>query len=354
VGLLIAVHQQRGIVTGLGVAALLVGLSILRWRYGGRWDVGTLLRQLGALAAGALLIVTPMLLAIVARAGSQPVWEALVVFPLVNYRTAHRAAHYGFVFGGGGAPPSPVALFLRYLPVAAALSAAGLLTLAWQRRGYGRAHSLAVLALLGGFSVASIMYYPDVIHIAFIAPFFFIALAELVEWALSRTSAQVDRALGLVIAAAIVLGGGVRLVGNAVALKTRYPIAYQSAFGRVDLASTRERQLWEQLRERIDTAPVRTLYAYPSASYVHLLVDAENATRFGLVVPSSPYTPPEQLREIVDALASKRVPYVVAGASITRADDPIARYVREHYAPIAGPQPLASMLWQRKEDAAGG
>jgi hypothetical protein len=351
VGLLIAIHQQRGLVSGVGVATVIASLSILDWRYDGRLDVGTRARQLAALAAGALLIVAPMLIAVVATAGFQPVWDALIVFPLVSYRTAHRAAHYGFVFGAGRAPPSPIALFLRYLPVTAAASAAGALVLAWQRRARDRARSLSVLALLGAFAVASIMYYPDVIHIAFIAPFFFIALAELVEWALRLMPPRLNHGLGLGIAGVIGLIGCVQLFGTAVALNKKYPVSYASAFGRVDLVSARQRQLWEQLRAQLDMAPSRTLYAYPSAGYVHLLVDAQNATRFGLIVPSSPYTPPAQIQEIVDALDTKRVAYVVASANLARADDPIARYILEHYERIAAPQPLATILWRRKDDS---
>lgn len=352
VGLLIAVHQQRGSIVGLGVAALLVIWSLLRWRYEGGIGAGNLLHQLAALGGGALLIVVPIMAAVVARAGLQPVWEALIVFPLASYRTAHRAAHYGLTFDSAPGGPPPITVFLRYLPLAAVLSAASLLPLAWKRRCRDRVRRLTILTVLGGFAVASIMYYPDVIHLALIAPVFFVALAEFAEWTLALVPPGMNRALGLGIAAVIVVTGSLGLFRTAVALNDRYPVAYESAFGRIDLPSARQREFWEQLRALLDAAPRSTLYAYPMANYAHLLVDAPNPTRFAFVLPSTPYSPPEQLQEIVDVLATKRVPYVIASRTTIRADDPIARYIREHYESLQAPPVLRDVIWQRKPDGA--
>jgi hypothetical protein len=114
----------------------------------------------------------------------------------------------------------------------------------------------------------------------------------------------------------------------------------------------RQAHLFDQLRAVLDAAPSRALYCYPTANYTHLLVDAENPTRFAYAYPGSPLTSAEQMEEIVQALAATRPPYIVTGGQITRAEDRIARYVREHYEKAPAPRPLASVLWRRKSETA--
>src|SRR5262245_14993982 len=75
IGLLMAVHQQRGLSMGLGVAALIVALTIIRWFYGLPADRSTVWRQLGAFAAGVTVVVGSLMVALVATSGIQPVWD---------------------------------------------------------------------------------------------------------------------------------------------------------------------------------------------------------------------------------------------------------------------------------------
>src|SRR5262249_19545077 len=116
IGLLMAVHQQRGLSMGLGVAALIVALTIMRWFYGLPADRSTVWRQLGAFAAGVTVVVGSLMLALVATAGMQPVWDALVVVPLVDYRGRITSwSRWGIDYTGGRR--FPFSSLLPYLPI---------------------------------------------------------------------------------------------------------------------------------------------------------------------------------------------------------------------------------------------
>ncbi len=346
VGLLIAVHQQRGLSMGLGVASVLVARAIIQWRYGISPRPLSVWRQTGAFAGGVTLVVGSLLVGLVATAGFQPVWNALVIVPLVNYRGA-ISCPWGHDWTGGSR--SPFSPFLEYLPAILAVSMVPLLVLCWRRRNAERVRVLTILTLLCAFAILSISYYPDTIHLAFIAPLFFVTSTDAFERLLRLLPTPMSRPVAGLTTAAVVLAGGVELWGNLITLRARYPVAYQSAFGRIDLRSARTAQVWEQMKAFLDRGPSRELYAYPMANYTYLLLDARNPTRFAFVTRGR-YTSPDQVQEIVDALDTKRVPYVVVTAEIVRSDDRIARFIREHYEPVPA---LPRRLWRLKGETMG-
>jgi hypothetical protein len=83
------VQQQRAAGIALGVALLLIVDARLTRRMVGRAEV-PLGPRLAAFAGGVLLVVVPLAILIVARAGVGPAVEALVRFPLVNYRNRNH------------------------------------------------------------------------------------------------------------------------------------------------------------------------------------------------------------------------------------------------------------------------
>ncbi|MBX3024573.1 hypothetical protein KF840_06660 [bacterium] len=345
VGLLIAVHQQRGLSMGVGVAAVLIAEPLLAPR-DRRGPAGAAARRaLVVFAAGVTLIVGPLLAALIATAGFQPVWNALVVVPLVNYRQSIGCA-WGLDIAGGSR--SPVSPYLRYLPATLILTALPLLARSRRQRDGERRRVLAVLTALCGAAMLSILYYPDSIHLALIAPLFLVAWSDAIEHGLRRLPTAAGRAAAALVTVAVLLAGGAELSDNLIALRARYTIPYQSAFGRIDLDRPSPRA-WAEISERLDADPARALYVYPLANYLHLLLGAHNPVRFAFIAPG--YTSPDQLDEIVAVLTARRLPYVVVTPNVARADDPVARFIREHYAPDPT---LAPSLWRRKADGASG
>lgn len=343
VGLLIAVHQQRGLSMGLGIAAILIVDPLIDRRDRRGTARAVAWRGLATFVVGVTLIVGPLLAALVATAGIQAVWNALVVVPLVNYRLSIGCPWGLDTVAGGRSPVSP---YLRYLPATMLVTALPLLA-RWRRKQKAeRGRVLAVLTLLCGAAMLSILYFPDSIHLAFIAPLFLVAWCDAIERGLRLLPAAGGRAVAALVTVAVLLAGGAELSNNLTALRARYTIPYQSAFGRIDLDRPSPRA-WAEISARLDDDPSRTLYVYPLAQYLHLLLGAHNPVRFAFIAPG--YTSPDQLDEIVAVLAARRLPYVVVTPQVARADDPVARFIREHYAPDPT---LPPPLWRWKADDA--
>jgi hypothetical protein len=227
-------------------------------------------------------------------------------------------------------------------------------TMLWlwmQRRRPERVSALALLLLFCAGSIASILYRPDSIHIALIAPFFIVLVAVLLEWALQLLPESVDRTLGAAAGAAVLLCGSLALYEQMMVQGVWSPVRYQSAFGEVALDSDMLATVWKQLRPLIDADPSHLVHFYPIDGYSYLLSGAKNPTRFGLIIQGR-YTPPEQVREILHDLDRKRVRYVIAPPGVTRDTSPIAAFIREHYQPATAPYPLSRFLWVRKDTPA--
>ena len=158
---------------------------LIEYRYPERESWRRLVVRLASYAVGIAIIVVPLLASFILIAGWQPVYDALVVFPLVNYRNSFRTT-WGAVFWitqGYAARTFPT--LLQFLPVAtlpAVLRIAGGLVTRADRE---QLRKLIVVVVSTGSAALSIWYFPDLIHVAFVAPVFLIAAAEAVEWALT-------------------------------------------------------------------------------------------------------------------------------------------------------------------------
>src|SRR5262249_23481170 len=209
-GLLIAIHQQRGVIIALGTATWLVVDRLLADDGSGARD--SLGGELVGLGTGVVVVVVPMLVALAAGAGFSNVWRALVVHPLLNYGgTTHcpwgdvnvmTALQGTFTFPR----------VLKYLPVVLVPT---VMRLGWLLSRARRTDEVRRLLLLGFFCAAgagSIAYFPDFIHIAFIAPLFFVAASENLEAALRAVTVPGwGRALGSVAGLLLAAGAAARL-----------------------------------------------------------------------------------------------------------------------------------------------
>ncbi len=347
VGLLIMVHQQRGAFMGLGVAACLIAQALLaRWS-GDASARSPLLQQLLALDAGALLVVVPLVGWLTLRAGVAAIWQAVVAYPLVNYRGVIRTS---WGFGGGLTQTFP--RLLAVLPGVLAVTLARALALGFRRADSERVRALTILAVFGLFSILSVFYYPDFIHLAFIAPVSFVAVAETSEWALRRLPVRAHRMLGWGIALTLTAAIAWRLEQNLTVQPPGRPtLDYASAFGHVEIDQAAIDWL-EKLDALLSAAPSRTLYVHPNAGFTYLLLDARNPTRFEFVLRN--YTPVEALQEVVGKLAADPPAYVITREALIWKGDPIAQFIREHYSRLDPEQRVGLVVWQLKPQPSSG
>ena len=247
-GLLISVQQQRGAIMAAGVFVWMIVDALLARRLQPREPSAPLTARLACLVAGALLIVVPVTVAIILHAGFQPVWRALVIFPLFDYRGSTHCpwGDVNIMSYTQGTYTFP--RLLKFLPVVLPVVAVRLGILAWRRRDARSALRLALLLVLSLFSMLSIFYFPDFIHIAFIAPVFYATIAESVEWLLRAVPAPALtlRLAGRAAAVVLLVGAGYRLVHNRSRIQAAWPVVRSTAFGRIALQDQLQAELYDR------------------------------------------------------------------------------------------------------------
>jgi hypothetical protein len=343
-GLIIAVQQQRGMPLALAAAAVVV---LDHWTAVGVSAPARLARRLTGFCCGIALVILPMGAYVLWTAGARNVFEALVVHPLFNYRRQTRGVSWGANLTPWAKPYTVLAL-LRWLPVLIPVEMAR--AAVEFRRGHARWRQSAVLAGYAVAVAASILYLPDVIHIGFVAPVFAILLADQLEGVLdacrSRPAATL---LGAGIAVAVVCLNVAQLRRVTAGKWRDYPVAYESAFGRVDFATPAEVALRERVRAALADVPGRRLFIYPGAASIYLEVGAVNPTPFQLMTPA--YSRPEHFATVVEILDRERTPYVLR--TVVFGGDPLQSYLEREYEqePPQGPAPP---LLRRRGSAATG
>jgi hypothetical protein len=327
VGGLIMVQQQKGAVMAVA-AALWLGLDVgVERRLRGAASWRALLGAELACAAAALAVVAPALALTVARAGVEPVLTALVRYPLHNYPSVVSASwgHVDLLNVDLASHTFPT--LLAYLPVAL-LPVAVRAVAAWRRREDALRGLVALLAFAGAVS-ASIGYFPDFIHIAFIAPIFLVALAAALDWLLGVLPEGWRGAAPAVLASVVLAALAAQLARNWQRAWAEYPVIYQSPFGRIDLADQRVATQNDRVRALLDASPTRELLAYPGLPAVYLMTGANNPTPYQLLSPA--YNGLPTVQAAIDTLERRQVPLVVIVEPFVEKNDPLVAYVREHY-----------------------
>jgi hypothetical protein len=347
-GLLIGVQHPRGVIMSAGVFVWIIIDTLVQRRLRPDEPAAALPARLGWLIAGALIVIVPMSIAIVAHAGFQPAWRALVIFPLFDYRGSTHCpwAHVNYMSVWHAS--FTLVGVLRYLPAILPLTAARLLLLIVRRRDPLQAGRLSLLLVLCLVSMASIAYFPDFIHIAFIAPLFFVTIAESAEWlarALPVAAALPLRVAGWVAAVAVLIAAGHRLHDNAGRLAATFPVERDTAFGRIALDPL-QAELYDKVSALMADVPSRELYCYPIIAHLYLMTDSNNPTPYGFLIPG--YSGPDLIQHVVDILAAKQPPYIVA--LYLGPNDPIAQYIASHYEPL-GEKPAAEQYIYRRKPA---
>lgn len=329
-GALALSHQHQGAVFALAVLALFAVEGAVARRSGRplaprSWWHTSLWYALGTAA-----VALPGILVLLATTGATPLIEQTILHPLSGYREYNRTA-WGAVTTPAFAAYTWPAL-LRYAPLAL-LPALVRLALGWhQRRPLPEVGPLAALVIIGGAAIVSIAYMPDIVHVAFVAPLFFVAGAEALEALLRRLETR--RAAALAVSALLVLaiagGATLRLVRTYRLLWRDYPFHMQTAFGGIDFGLAQEVRLVELIDTVLADHPGRLLFAYPTWSQVYLAADAQNPTGHPLFMPD--YLSAVEIDRTLATLDRKRPPYIlVMNFGLVRADDRILPWVREHY-----------------------
>jgi hypothetical protein len=342
VGLVTAIHQQRGVSLGGAVAVIIVAQAWLTPRSALRARWRSALRSLTAMFAGVLIAFVPVAVVTLWRAGIDPVWRALILFPLINYRDVNHVEWGGWLYPT--VPPTIFARLLRYSPAVLLLVFVALLLRPRRIHGdavRGRALTLVLFSL---FSIASISYYPDLIHIALIMPIFLIDFAAASEWSLSALPKGLDRRLGWLAASALLLVSGWELRRNLPPPLPPLLAPYQSRFGMLPMGP-HERRFYENLDGLLDDVPSRTLFRYPLSRYTYLLLGAHNPTRFEYVLPG--LHGEDHIQEVLEVLRTHDVPYVVVDRAALAPADQIFEFIRKHYEPMSDAESRDSVVWRR-------
>lgn len=359
VGLLIGVQHPRGLAMAAGAGAVLAADAAIRRRFGvAASPPARLVRQLACLGGGMLLVVGPLFGWMIARAGVEPVWRALVLHPLFSYAPVTRVSWGNVNIMTVVLAPYTFPRVLRYLPLVFGVSAPRLAAHFWTVRERRSAHLLAALTLLCAASIASIAYFPDFIHIAFIAPLFLVAIAESADWLLRRSShlaavasrSQAVRFLplvaGSVAAVLLLVTFTLHLRRSFVRKHASFPFARQTAFGRVVFAREKEAILYDRVADLLRGDPSREIFCYPGVSHLYLLLPANNPTRYGFFV--SGYSTPAQIQEVLDILEARRVRYIVYLYPPQVSHDPVIEYLQNAYEPLGVGGDVDGLIYRRR------
>lgn len=337
VGFLVATHQQRGVTMGAGVAVLMLAQSLLDRRYG-RDRAAPLPVSIAVFAGAVLAVVVPILGFVVWKAGFEPVWYALVTHPLTHY---YGTLQTRWAAAGPRMAATTYAVLLKYIPVVLLPLAARFLVLVWQRRHYEEVRHLAALLIFCAFAILSIFYYPGIGHVAFIAPIFFVAFAEVAEWGLRALPVRWGVIAARLALLLVVASGASQLAAQWRSQHARFFVSRMTAFGRIDCPPWAA-QRFDALEKLLAQRTSRDIYVHPISSFYYLILGARNPTRFEFFQPGS-YNSEEQVREVLDALRPENDVLVIFALRLRRRD-PIVSYVEKNYEPVEG----LNSVWRPK------
>jgi hypothetical protein len=147
----------------------------------------------------------------------------------------------------------------------------------------------------------------------------------------------------------VLLACALRLQRNLERGRALYPVGRETAFGHVDFAMPVEARLYDKMQELLADSPSRELFCYPIVSYLYLMLDADNPTRYQFMMRG--YTTPAQMQEVVHVLDERKLPYIVAFTSALRPDDPVLVYLRRNYEPLSEAGDIGQAIYRRKPGA---
>jgi len=337
-GLLISVQQHKGIIVAAGVCLLFLVDHVADRRYACPEPGRRLVMRLAFFCTGVALVVGPLIITLLLVAGAAPIYYDLISFPLENYPNT-----FGASWGSVGPLARSYAaytrpLFLKYLPVPILFLLARAAQEAFAGANREQLRTLTILLVFSGCSALSISYYPDFIHIAFIAPAFLICIAELLEWSLGRMDRlrRLSAVTGGILVLGLFAGLGLQLSRNTSRAWQRSHVAFDTAFGRLHFPNHWEPVLYDAARVLLGKTPSGELFCYPTLAKPYLATGGKNPTPFQFF--DAKVFPAKDTEAVVSTLRSRRVPYIIAAYGFLRADDPIAKLISAEYEVVQIPE----------------
>jgi hypothetical protein len=332
-GALVLTAQQRATALAVGVPFLVLLDDLVARAFGREPPIRRRLAWFVRYVAAGALVVVPGLGLVVAAAGFTPVWEALVMYPLRNYAATIHAGRWGAVaYYTASHARETFPAVLRWLPLALAVDVARLVAAVW-RRDVDRTRRLVLLLAFSALVVASIWYYHDFIHIAFVAPVLLVAVVELLDAA--ARALPWPRAVTAALAAAVLAVTLVHGMRIHAARARALPVRHETAFGEVALPNTGFARLVDRVRELAATAGTDELFSYPSNARFYLLTGLRNPTRFSWVQYG--YSQAEAYAEVFRALEQHQTPIVLVTAPFLKPDDPFLAWLTPRYTRLEDP-----------------
>lgn len=332
-GVLVAIQQQKGVVMAAGVLAILVVDHLAGAGFSRR--APALAKRLVYFAVGLLAVVVPLLVVSVAMAGLEPVYDALVRFPLVSYPNTLRVRWGRLIVFAKAYGDLTFPILLRWIPLILIPMVAAWCWYTATATNQHRQYLLTVLIGCAAASVVSILYYPDLIHIAFIAPVFLVCLAETSQWALERGMRSWTAPASRILVVALLVVLVPRLVSNYARAWRLHPVSHDTAFGRLDFTGRFYPALNDEVQRRLEDVPGRRIYAYPNFASIYLTAGANNPTPFQYFRAGQ--SPAEHTRRVLSVLRQQSLPYVIGVTLFMKPRDPVVRYIQENYEPLSLP-----------------
>jgi hypothetical protein len=211
--------------------------------------------------------------------------------------------------------------------------AGGLVT----RADRAQLRKLIVVVVSAGSAALSIWYFPDMIHVAFVAPIFLIAAMEAVQWVLTVAvrPPRARMAAEALITAGLLVALGLHLRSNAIVWKEQFRYPVDTAFGRIDFPMRWPGVLIERTRALLAETANNELFAYPNTCEPYLTTGGKNPTPYQYFY--SPVSPKQHTDNVLALLTSGKVQYVMAQGYFLRRDDPVARIILDDYEPVKIP-----------------
>ncbi|MFN8641704.1 MAG: hypothetical protein U0802_08625 [Candidatus Binatia bacterium] len=331
IGALAATQQQKAVPFAVLGAVVIAFDAATSAPAGRRWRAAA--GAAGAFALGVLAVLGPVMGIAVAQAGFGPVFDGLVRFPLVQYHRANQAP-WGWTSSPTG---SSRVRIVRALPWVLTLLGATALRGA-ARRDWRGIRATVVLLATGIAAAASILYNPDVVHLAFIAGIFVIALADCLERGLQFAARGRPglRRLAPWLAAAGLLWSGYELERVAAWARGNATARIETAFGTVAANTYHIHNLaYPLVQAMVDRDPDRRLLVYPWMSSLYLMTGGRNPTPYQCM--QAGYLSAAQVERAIAAVDAARVRTIVVSEWNSKPDPALARYLADHYRPVLGP-----------------